>query len=448
MINFKSKNWFEQYIEYRKKNVLKPGNLSQRSFPIFNAALQQKEKFQSLRHPLYNMLQKSGLIYGFPVRYPFEPLPKKQSKKIQTKFILMDMILYSVLDKEDEANPKTSYAEKVDLASNLVRNYYCSIHRYLELDEKNTIEQILVNRVDFKKSLFDFRKSGTNSHLFWDWYFFHEYLDAVLSPGDLPEDFFAQLVPRKKAMMALTIKLLSAAVHTDHKLNRSEKVLLSHFKRSARLLSETEKLRIHRLLKGGIDLEDIKIPSLDWVARRYLLDICVLAVFSDKKINPEEEAFLQQLVKKLDLSKADLIESKIELGFFLSEFGRQLHFYNKKRNAISLVLQAVGDNMSNFRKATKMEYEETVDMANTFGLLLQKQLHLGKDPRIPSEEEIAYAFEQLKDIPKFLPFFTMIFVPVPGITELYILTAYSIEKLSGRSIRLLPSNFSRMIKGK
>lgn len=448
MTNFKSKNWFEQYISFRKSNPLQPGNLTQRSFPIFNAALQQKEKFKSLKHPLYNMLQKSGLIYGFPVKYPFQPLPQKSSKRIRTKFILMDMILYSVLQHKEGIDKDINYVEKVDFACKLVQQYYQGVYRYLELDDKNTIEQILVNRVVFKKSLFDFRKSGINSHLFWDWYFFHEFLNARLAKEPFPDDFFAQLVPRKKAMMALTIKLLSAALHSDHKLRRGEKVLQSHFKRSAQLLTETEKLRIHRIIKEGIELDDIGIPPLTWIGRRYLLDVCVLAVFADKEINQEEEVFLKNLVKKLDLNKDDLLESKIELGFFLAEYGKRLHFYNKNRNAISLVTQAIGDNMNNFRKATKMEYEETVDMANTFGLLLQNQLGLSKNPRIPSEEEIAFAFEQLKDIPKFLPFFTMIFVPVPGITELYILTAYSIEKLSGRAIRLLPSNFSRMIKGK
>lgn len=448
MINFKSKDWFEQYIKYRKQVAIKPGNLTQRNFPIFNAALQQKDKFESLRHPLYNMLQKSGLIYGFPVRYPFEKLPANPSRKLLARFILMDMILYSALLKTEDIQHFEEYTVQVGWACQLMRKYYRGIHCYLELDEENTIEQILANRVAFKKSMFDFRKSGTNSHLFWDWYFFHEYLDTVLSEEELPADFFARLIPRKKAMMALTIKLVSAAIHSDQKLKRGEKVLQSQFKRSSRLLSETEKRRIHKLLKEGISLDDISIPALDWVGKRYLLDICVLAVFSDKEINEEEEAFLQKLLQKLDLTQADLLESKIELGFFLAAYGRQLHFYNNSRNAISLVLQAIGDNMTNFRKATWMEYEETVDMANTFGLLLQRQLRLGKDPRIPSEEEIAYAFEQLKDIPKFLPFFTMIFVPVPGITELYILTAYSIERLSGNSIRLLPSNFSRMVKGK
>lgn len=448
MINFKSKSWFDQYVNYRKKHPLKPANLTRRSFPIFNAAIQQKEKFKSLRHPLYNMLQKSGLIYGFPIRYPFAPLALKLPKKFQTKFILMDIILFSVLQREEEAGMQRSYSEQVDLAAWLIKNYYQGVHTYLNLDKKNTIEQILVNRVTFKKSMFDFRKSGTNSHLFWDWYFFHEYLDAVLSPGDLPHDFFAELVPRKKEMMALTIKLLSAALHCDHKLKRGEKVLQAQFKRSSQLLSETEKLRLHKRLKQGITLDKVSIPNLSWIGRRYLLDICILAVFSDKEINAEEELFLDELVKKLQLTQADKIESKIELGFFLAQFGRQLNFYNKKRNAISLVTQTIGDNMHNFHKATKMEYEETVDMANTFGLLLQKQLKLGNDPRIPTEEEIAFAFDQLKDIPKFLPFFTFIFVPVPGITELYVLTAYSIEKLTGNTVRLLPSNFSRMIKGK
>ncbi len=45
-----------------------------------------------------------------------------------------------------------------------------------------------------------------------------------------------------------------------------------------------------------------------------------------------------------------------------------------------------------------------------------------------------------------MPFMTMWFVPAPGITEAYIMMAYSVEKLLGNRVRLLSSQFNRMVR--
>jgi hypothetical protein len=407
----------------------------------------QTAHYESTRHPAYAILQCSGLIYGFPAQYPFRPAPEVKMKgKNKAKMILLDLILYSALVRK--SGDETAYEEKVEETARLISSYYQGVHDIASQGEEPSIENILLDRVAYRKNYFDFRRSGINSHLFWDWYFFQEYLEAVERNYSLSPEWFDNLLWRKKEMKKLTIMLVAAAIHSDRKITRGEQALLNHFHKSARFLSANEKARIKKILDEGIDLERIRLPELSWIGRRYLLDISLLAIYADKKLEKAEEKYLIKLTRFLNLSEDDLLESKVDLGLFLFQYGRKLHFYNRRKNGLALVGQAVSENTGKLGKAATLEYEETMEMASTFGLLLQHQFRIGKHRRVPSEEEIAFALDQLKDIPRFLPFFSIMFVPVPGITEAYILLACAIERLTGDSVRLLPSQFSRFAKGK
>ncbi|MCF8248152.1 MAG: hypothetical protein K9J37_09025 [Saprospiraceae bacterium] len=91
--------------------------------------------------------------------------------------------------------------------------------------------------------------------------------------------------------------------------------------------------------------------------------------------------------------------------------------------------------------AFMMESIETKNMVRTFVKQGKGQILLSKQSEPPTEEEIRDAMEQLKDLPKFLPFFIFIAVPVPGVTESYVLLAVSLEKWLGQKFSLLPSHF-------
>lgn len=98
--------------------------------------------------------------------------------------------------------------------------------------------------------------------------------------------------------------------------------------------------------------------------------------------------------------------------------------------------------------AFMMEGIETRNMVRTFVKQGKGQLLLSKKSEPPTEEEIRLAMEQLKDLPKFLPFFVFITVPVPGVTESYVLMAITLEKWLGLKISLLPSNFRAIFQKK
>lgn len=96
--------------------------------------------------------------------------------------------------------------------------------------------------------------------------------------------------------------------------------------------------------------------------------------------------------------------------------------------------------------ALVMEGVETTRMVNVYARHGTKKLRLIPAHRHPTPEELHEAGEQLKDIPRFLPFFVVVIVPLPGVAEGYALVAVTLEKWLGDRIKLLPSRFRQLMK--
>jgi hypothetical protein len=96
--------------------------------------------------------------------------------------------------------------------------------------------------------------------------------------------------------------------------------------------------------------------------------------------------------------------------------------------------------------ALVMEGKDTTQMLKVFARHGSGKLRLTPAHRHPTPEELREALEQLKDIPRFLPFFVIVVVPVPGVTEGYALVAVTMEKWLGERFRLLPSRFRHIFQ--
>lgn len=96
-------------------------------------------------------------------------------------------------------------------------------------------------------------------------------------------------------------------------------------------------------------------------------------------------------------------------------------------------------------KAFVMEGIETKQMVQVF-VRQGKDRLLRSSNNPPTEEEKQQAMAQLKDLPRFIPFVMLLSMPVPGVTESYVLLAVTLEKLSGSRLTLLPSNFRNVFR--
>lgn len=92
-----------------------------------------------------------------------------------------------------------------------------------------------------------------------------------------------------------------------------------------------------------------------------------------------------------------------------------------------------------------LEGAETTRMVRTFLREGRGRLQPSSRSKNPSPEELREAIEQLKDLPRFLPFFVIIIVPVPGVTEGYTIIAVTLEKWLGHKFKVLPSQFRRIM---
>lgn len=93
-----------------------------------------------------------------------------------------------------------------------------------------------------------------------------------------------------------------------------------------------------------------------------------------------------------------------------------------------------------------MEGVETKQMLHTYARYGKGKLLLSTKTNRPTAEDLQKAKEQLKDIPRFLPFFVIVMVPAPGVAEGYALLAVTLEKWMGDRFKLLPSQFREVLK--
>lgn len=93
-----------------------------------------------------------------------------------------------------------------------------------------------------------------------------------------------------------------------------------------------------------------------------------------------------------------------------------------------------------------MEGVETKQMVKTFVRHGKGKLIRSSSVNGPTPEELRQAREQLKDLPKFLPFFMCIAVPLPGVTEGYVVLAVTLESWLGHKVSLLPSQIRSVFK--
>jgi hypothetical protein len=96
--------------------------------------------------------------------------------------------------------------------------------------------------------------------------------------------------------------------------------------------------------------------------------------------------------------------------------------------------------------ALLMEGVETSRMVHVYARQGSGKLRIIPKHKKPTPEELHEASQQLRDIPRFLPFFVVVAVPVPGVTEGYALVAVTLEKWLGHKFKLLPSQFRDILE--
>lgn len=318
------KGWLAAYLEVRK-DVLRNLTLKKRS--------------SHPEHSLYAILQPTGLMYGHSVGDINHPDAEQWSEKSRMKVLLAESLVSSSLLFYDKPVKDHEELEQVfQKTIEHIGNFYNNIFPELAISGKTffgkrksaleVAEKILEKRIDrtieFQGNFWTY--FFHNSLLFLDVFIFGQWIHT--NADRIVADFFRY---ERNELRFSIVKVIAAAAHSDNVVDFEERKLLELFIQSADLSTEKRKEAMS-IFEKGVDIETINLPSENsWILKKFFLEIAILTMWADKKVEQAEQDFLKQFCAYLDFSEEDLDNSLIAIeGFVLEHWGHLDYLQDKQ----------------------------------------------------------------------------------------------------------------------
>lgn len=365
---------------------------------------------------LYKLLQPSGLMYGHPIQAPGNyaiPMSKWENSE-KMKFILLDSLInQAILLHVKEIQSNSDFADCLHNSMSEISQFYqanfrfnlnkrFSFRSHAKKSEHELVESIVTQRLHVKSIWNRNFWIGffQNSLLFLDVYYFGLWLQKK----DFVVDFHSFHAHQEKLRLTL-LKIIAAAAHANDIIEKEEKALFKFFIHSARLSKENEKYAMS-FLETPVNLENIQFDKNDsWIIRKYILELAILTVWADKRIEENEKEFVQLLAKKLEFSDEELDGSMLAIESFIISNWEKVHFL-QKRHDLLIIKDAFSKRFlqitNNNKKAFLQEVKESKELMNLI-------LKMTREKLSDTEKNIVRA--QLLDVLKTLPAFIIIALP-------------------------------------
>src|SRR6478609_2853943 len=312
------KGWLKEYLDFRK-DLLKDLNAEHR-------------KAAHPEHSLYRVIQPTGLMYGQPVENDEYPDSEAWNEKDRMKILLAESLISSSLLFHDKSikNPD-ELSEVIMKTLESIGNFYNNVFPELATPTKTLFgrkktamelaEKILDKRIDNTDDY-----SGNfwtqffhNSLLFLDIFIFGQWIHT--NADRIVSDFFKY---EREELRFSVVKVIAASAHANKTVEYEERMLLDFFLQSAELSAEKKKEAI-KIFEEGIDIEGISLPTNNsWILKKYFLEIAILTIWSDRKVEEIEMDFLKRLCEFMGFSNDDLDNSLMAIEGFVLEHWKQL----------------------------------------------------------------------------------------------------------------------------
>jgi len=400
------KGWVDVYLSAINKQ------LTSREMPgILEEAIKNDNPDQSL----YKMLQPTGLMYGHPVRPLSENLPgvTDWDENEKMKVILLDSFLHdSFLINKSQLDKPEDLAELIMYSTNQLNEYYQKVFPFIGVHSKTLLgrkkstqeltEEILNKRIGVKGNFSrNFWSSFfQNSLLFLDVFYYGEWMKANTEIVD-----FQQIQNDQEEMRMTILKVIAGAAHANENIEKEEKMLFEFFLQSAHLPVDKEKTA-RRYLKDGVDIEALHMPEeSSWLLRKYVLELAILTVWSDKIVEESEKEFISDLAEKLSFTENELDSSMLAIESFVISNWEHVHYLQTRHNfhiVRERFTRRIGIVMKKNKNAIAQEMRESVELMELLTKSTREKL---------TDIEREKVKQQLIDILKTLPTFVIIAMP-------------------------------------
>lgn len=320
------KGWLKEYLDFRKDLLV-------------NITHTAAHKGSHPEHSLYRIVQPTGLMYGQTVTALDLPNHSSWNEKDKMKILLAESLISSSLLFNNSTIKSAD-----DMSGVIVRtlenigNFYNNIFPELSTPAKSLFgkkksalevaEKILDKRIertsDFQGNFWTY--FFHNSLLFLDVFIFGQWIHT--NADKIVADFFRY---EREELRFSVVKVIAAASHANKEVVYEEKKLLDFFLHSTDLSSEKRKEAL-KIFEKGIEIDEIHLPAENsWILKKFFLEMAVLTIWADKRVEQGELDFLKRFSVHLGFGEEDLENSLIAIEGFVLEHWEQLgHLQNKQ----------------------------------------------------------------------------------------------------------------------
>ena len=321
----KEKGWLKEYLEFRKD--------------LLRDITGESHKATHPEHSLYRVIQPTGLMYGQSVGVLDHPDAESWSEKDRMKILLAESLISSSLLFYDKPVKNADEVSEVILKTlESIGNFYNNVFPELATPAKTLFgrrktplelaEKILDKRIEHTAEYSNnfWTQFFHNSLLFLDIFIFGQWIHT--NADRIVSDFFKY---EREELRFSVIKIMAAAAHANTTIEFEERKLLEYFLAGSGLPPDKKKEAL-AIFEKGIPIEDINLPTNNsWILKKYFLEIAILTLWSDRKVEQTELSFLKSLCDYLSFTEDDLENSMMAIEGFVLEHWEQLSGLQNKQ---------------------------------------------------------------------------------------------------------------------
>jgi len=282
-------------------------------------------------------------MYGLPVRFSEIDLPGvlELDEHEKTKMILIDCLINcSIFLKAKGQGSQEDIAPVLNDIIKSIGDFYGQVHA-LETNidplhaKSNEVEYLIDRTVDSSK------RWNKN---FWTSYFQNSllFLDIIYFSRWLQHSDMQRFNREKEDIYFLIIKIIAASANANSQIEKEEEMLFKNFLDSTKMKEEKVKMANDYFFKG-ITIDSIDFSEIDsWIVKKYLLEISILTIWSDRLLEYSEKQSLLALTEKLGFSELELEESLLAIESFVLTNWEKIPYKNGKDD-----FETVSDNLTN-----------------------------------------------------------------------------------------------------
>lgn len=394
-MNGRDKGWLQDYLGVRKELLQ-------------NMAIMGGQEASHPEHFLYQIMQPTGLMYGQSVAEINLPQYKLWDEKERMKILLAESLISSSLLFYDKPVKSAEDFSAVILKTlEKIGSFYNNIFPEIATPPKTILgrkkspielaEIILDKRIEHAT-----RFEGNfwthffhNSLLFLDVFIYGQWIHT--NADRIVSDFFRY---ERDELRFSVVKVIAAAAHANKEVAFEERKLYELFIESTDLSAERRKEALN-VFEEGFAFEDINIPSENsWILKKFFLEISILTIWADKKVEQAELDFLKRFCHYLGFSDEDLENSMIAIEGFVLEHWQQLEYLQDKQD-YQLVSDQFIKRVSRVAKKNKSRLTKTMG-ENKDVLLLMKKARSSELTPDEKESVRQVLLKMLKTIPTFV----------------------------------------------